>query len=263
MSSLKILAIGDVCGSSGCEFLRRKLPSIKRQYDIDFTVVNGENSADGNGISRKSAELILASGADVITGGNHTLRRPDFHTMLDENERILRPHNLPNAKYGSGYCLVDMGHTLVAVINLSGQIYLERLEASNPFLAVDELLERAKNDRADIIIVDFHAEATSEKRAMGFYLDGKASLVFGTHTHIQTADEQILKNGTAYITDLGMTGPVDSVLGVEPSIIIGRLRDNNMAKFELAKGHCGIEGLVVEIDNTTKKAIFIQRINIK
>ncbi len=259
---MKILAIGDVCGTSGCEFLRRKLPSIKRQYDIDFTVVNGENSADGNGISSASAELLLNIGADVITGGNHTLRRPEIHTLLDENPRLLRPHNLTKAKYGSGYCLVDMGRYQVAVINLSGQIYLEKLEASNPFLAVDELLEKAKTDGADIIIVDFHAEATSEKRAMGYYLDGKASLVFGTHTHIQTSDEQIFKNGTAYITDLGMTGPSESVLGVESSIIIGRLRDNNMAKFELANGPCSIEGIVVDIDPATKKAISIERIRI-
>ena len=260
---MKILAIGDVCGVSGCEILRRKLPSLKKQYNIDFTVVNGENSAAGNGISPTSAELLLNIGADVITGGNHTLRRPDIHPMLDENERLLRPHNLPKAKYGSGYCLVDMGRLLVAVINLSGQIYLERVEASNPFLAVDELLEKAKEDNADIIIVDFHAEATSEKKAMGYYLDGKVSLVFGTHTHIQTADEQIFENGTAYITDLGMTGPIDSILGVQPSIIIGRLRDNNMAKFELSDGPCSVEGIVVDIDPATKKAISIERIRIK
>ena len=262
MSFLRVLAIGDVCGSSGCEFLRKKLPTIKRQYNIDFTVVNGENSADGNGISSASAELLLNIGADVVSGGNHTLRRPDIHTMLDENSRLLRPHNLPKAKYGSGYCLVDMGRFQVAVINLSGQIYLERVEASNPFLAVDELLERAKNDHADIIIVDFHAEATSEKKAMGYYLDGKVSLVFGTHTHIQTSDEQILKNGTAYITDLGMTGPIDSILGVDPSIIIARLRDNNMAKFELADEPCSVEGIVVDIDPVTKKATSIERIRI-
>lgn len=260
---MRILAIGDVCGTLGCEFLRRKLPLIKKQYGIDFTVVNGENSADGNGISNTSAEFLLNIGADVITGGNHTLRRPDIHTLLDENERLLRPHNLPKAKYGSGYCLVDMGRFLVAVINLSGQIYLEKLEASNPFLAVDELLERAKNDNANVIIVDFHAETTSEKKAMGYYLDGKVSLIFGTHTHIQTADEQILKNGTAYITDIGMTGPIESVLGVEPSIIINRLKDNNMAKFQLADGPCLVSGIVAEIDPVTNKAISIERINIK
>lgn len=259
---MKILAIGDVCGSSGCEFLRRKLPSIKKEYNIDFTVINGENSADGNGISCASAEFLLNIGADVVSGGNHTLRRPEIHTLLDENPRILRPHNLTKAKYGSGYCLVDTGRFLVAVINLSGQIYLEKLEASNPFLAIDELLERAKEDGANIIIVDFHAEATSEKRAMGYYLDGKVSLIFGTHTHIQTSDEQVFKNGTAYITDLGMTGPRESVLGVEASIIISRLRDNNMAKFELAKGSSSIEGVVVDIDPISKKAISIERIRI-
>lgn len=257
------MAIGDVCGSAGCEMLRKHLPLIKKKYGIDLTIVNGENSADGNGISRESASLIFNCGADVITGGNHTMRRPEIHSVLDENERLLRPHNLSKANYGSGYCLVDMGSVQVAVINLSGQIYLERTEATNPFLAVDELLKRAEDDLADIIIVDFHAEATSEKRALGFYLDGKVSLIFGTHTHIQTADEQILSNGTAYITDLGMTGPADSVLGVKPSIIIERLRDNNMARFELADGPCSIEGIVVQVDNKTKKAIGIERINIR
>ena len=191
------------------------------------------------------------------------MRRPEIHPVLDENERLLRPHNLSKANYGSGYCLVDMGSVLVAVINLSGQIYLERTEATNPFLAADELINRAHADGAHIIVVDFHAEATSEKRALGFYLNGKVSLLFGTHTHIQTADEQILSEGTAYITDLGMTGPLNSVLGVKPSIIIERLRNNNMSRFELADEPCSIEGIVVEIDKATKKAVFIERINLK
>ncbi len=260
---MKILAIGDVCGTVGCEKLQSVLPKLKKEHNIDFTVVNGENSADGNGISPASAHSIFTSGADVITGGNHTLRRRDIHSLLDENERLLRPDNFDNCESGSGYCLVDMGYCSVAVINLSGQVYLERLEASNPFLAADKLIDKAKNDGASVIIVDLHAEATSEKRAMGFYLDGKVSAVFGTHTHVQTNDAQILKNGTAYITDLGMTGPRDSVLGVDPDIIIDRLRNHGTGRFTLAEGECSVQGVVITVDRKTGKATDIESINVK
>ena len=258
---MNILVIGDVCGSIGCETVLKVLPSLKKELSVDFTLINGENSADGNGISKDSAEVLLKC-ADVVTGGNHTLRRPEFHSTLDENERLLRPDNLENARYGSGYCLVDMGRIKIAVINLLGCIYLEHLKASNPFLAADKLIEKAKDDGANIILVDFHAEATSEKRAMGFYLDGKTSFVFGTHTHVQTADLQILEGGTAYMTDLGMTGPVKSVLGVEPSIIIERLKNNAQDKFRLANGKCSLEGAFVTVDEKSGKATSIKTIRI-
>lgn len=258
---MNILVIGDVCGSIGCETVLKVLPCLKKELNVDFTLINGENSADGNGISKDSAEVLLKC-ADVVTGGNHTLRRPDFHPTLDENERLLRPDNLESAHYGSGYCLVDMGRIKVAVINLLGTIYLEHLKASNPFLAADKLIERAKKDGANVILVDFHAEATSEKRAMGFYLDGKVSCMFGTHTHVQTSDLQILEGGTAYITDLGMTGPVKSVLGVEPSIIIGRLKDGTQEKFRLADGKCSLEGAFITVDDKSGKATSIKTIRI-
>ncbi len=260
---MKILAIGDVCGSAGCERLLGLLPKLKREHGVNFTVVNGENSADGNGISPASADILFAAGADVITGGNHTLRRRDAHNMLDENERLLRPENLTKAEFGHGYCLVDMGYCSVAVLNLSGTVYLERLEASNPFLEADRLLERAKNDAASIILVDFHAEATSEKRAMGFYLDGKVTALFGTHTHVQTNDAELLPKGTAYITDLGMTGPRDSVLGVDKDIIIDRLRNNKTGRFSLADTPCTLEGVLITLDLATKRATDIKIINIK
>lgn len=247
---MRVLFVGDVCGSVGCDFAASVLPAFRRENSIDFTVINGENSADGNGITPQSADVLFACGADVITGGNHTMRRREVHDMLEENERLLRPQNI-NAKYGSGYCLVDMGRLQVAVINLSGQVYLERHDPSNPFLAADALLERAKADMANIILVDFHAEATSEKRALGFYLDGKVSAVVGTHTHVQTADAQILPNGTGYITDLGMTGPKQSVLGVEKEIIIDRLRNGSGDKFHLASGKCMLNGCIFEIDVQT------------
>ncbi len=260
---MRILAIGDVCGSIGCEFIKNNLSTIKKHNNIDMVIINAENSADGNGITPESADYLFNIGADVLTGGNHSLRRSEVLDYLDQNDFVLRPHNLGDDKSGKGYCLVDFGKTQVAVINLSGRIYLEKLSAECPFECADKLIEKAKIDGAKIIIVDFHAEATSEKRALGFYLDGKVSAFFGTHTHIQTADEQILENGTGYITDLGMTGPIDSVLGVKKEIIINRLKDNDMSKFMLADGKCMLNGCIFEIDDKTGKTVAIKRINIK
>ena len=263
MLKMKILAIGDVCGSIGCDTVRRLLPSLKKQYSIDFTVINGENSADGNGITPSSAEMLFAYGADVITGGNHSLKRKEICLMLEENQFLLRPDNLPEELNGNGFCIVDCGYAKVAIINLSGTIYLEGLNASSPFERADALIERAKNEGADIILVDFHAEATSEKRALGLYLDGKVSALFGTHTHVQTNDAQVLPNGTGYITDLGMTGPIDSVLGVRSEIIISRLKDKNTSeKFKLADGKCMLNGCIFDIDKNTGKTINTTLINI-
>jgi metallophosphoesterase (TIGR00282 family) len=260
---MKVLAIGDVCGSIGCDTVRRLLPSLKKQYGIDFTVINGENSADGNGITPSSAETLFAFGADVITGGNHSLKRKEICVVMEENYFLLRPDNLPEELTGSGYCIVDCGYAKVAVINLSGTIYLESLNASSPFHKADALINHAKEEGADIILVDFHAEATSEKRALGLYLDGKVSAVFGTHTHVQTNDAQVLKNGTGYITDLGMTGPIDSVLGVKSEIIISRLKDKNTSeKFVLADGKCMLNGCIFDIDKNTGKTVSTTIINI-
>lgn len=259
---MRILAVGDVCGSIGCEAVRRWLPALKKEKRIDMVIINGENSADGNGITPYSADFLFACGADVITGGNHSLRRKEVYDYLDENDFVLRPQNLSEAENGKGYCLVDMGKCLVAVINLSGKIFLERYKTDCPFETADRLIEKAREDGANIIIADFHAEATSEKRALGLYLDGKASAVFGTHTHVQTADEQILRNGTGYITDLGMTGPGDSVLGVKKEIIINRLKNNDMSKFELADGECILNGCIFEIDTKSGKTTAIERIYI-
>lgn len=260
---MRILAVGDVCGSIGCNALKKILPALKKQKKIDLTIVNGENSADGNGITPLSSEALFACGADVITGGNHSLKRKEVFSLLDENPFILRPHNMPEAQFGKGYCLVDMGYTTVAVINLSGRICLEKAGASCPFEEADRLLEKAKADGARVIVVDFHAEATSEKRALAIYLDGRVSAFFGTHTHVQTADQQILKNGTGYITDIGMTGPEDSVLGVKSDIIIARLKDGSRAKFELAEGECMLNGCIFEVDCQTKRTTAIERVCIK
>ncbi len=259
---MRLLAVGDVCGQVGCEEIHRKLSEIKKQKIIDAVIVNGENSAVGNGITPHSADYIFACGADIITGGNHSMRRKEIYDMLDSNEFLLRPHNLPSAEFGSGYCIADFGRFRMAVINLSGVIYLEKLKALNPFDAADELIERAKSDGADIIAVDFHAEATSEKRALALYLDGRVSAFFGTHTHVQTADEQILPLGTGYITDLGMTGPVNSVLGVKSEIIINRLRANDLSKFEFAEGKGMLCGCIFDIDVKSGRTTAIERVKL-
>ena len=257
---MKVLAVGDVCAPDGSAYALKMIPLIKREENIDLVILNGENSAAGNGITPDSADMLFAAGADVITGGNHTLRRKEFYNTLDSNPFVLRPHNLKDTDVGSGYCLLDMGKFLVAVINISGQIYLERVNADNPFKCVDLLVERARADGAKYIFVDFHAEATSEKRAMGFYLDGRVSAVFGTHTHVQTADAQVLPKGTGYITDLGMTGVINSVLGVKNNIIINRLKENDMSRFEQASGECMINGCIFDVDEKTGLTKSVERI---
>jgi len=254
------MCIGDVVGTSGCEFLRAHLSSFKRQQKIDLVICNGENSADGNGITVRSAEHIFTSGVDVITLGNHSFRRKEVFPLLDENPFIIRPANYPSSMTpGKGFCTVDMGFTTVAVINLMGQQYMDA-NLDNPFAAADRLLDRID---AKIILVDFHAEATSEKRAMGFYLDGRVSAVFGTHTHVLTADAQVLKGGTGYITDIGMTGVYDSCIGVDKEIIMRRFRTMLPERFDYAKGDCMLDCVIFDIDRKTGKCTAAQSFELR
>lgn len=254
---MRILTIGDIVSRQGCDYLREVLPKLKRDYKADIVIANGENSAIGNGILPQTAKFIFDSGVDVITLGNHSLRRPEICDYLDENDFIIRPANYHRSAPGKGICFLDKGAYVVAVINLQGTIYLDNNE--NPFNCIDEQIEFAKSEGAKIIIVDFHAEATSEKRGMGFYVDGRVSALVGTHTHVQTADEQILPNGTGYITDLGMTGPYYSVLGVSPEKAIQKMKTNLPVKFTNEDGPCTLEGCFLEIDNKTGKTIQIER----
>ena len=256
---MKLLAIGDVCGFVGCRKVMETLPRFKKENRIDLVVVNGENSADGNGITRESARMLFAAGADVITGGNHSLRRKAVYEELDANAFLLRPDNLPDAPAGKGFCLVDLGYTSVAVLNLCGVFGMEKAKASSPFQKAEERIAEARAAGAKIIVVDFHAEATSEKRALGLYLDGRVSVFFGTHTHIQTADEKILPGGTGYLTDLGMTGPIASVLGVKSETIIARFKDGAQDKFEWADGECEMDACLFEIDRDTGRTVGIER----
>lgn len=255
---MRILAVGDVVGECGCEFLRKALPLIKKENRIDFCIVNGENSAVGNGITPASAQFLFSVGADVITTGNHVFRKKEIFDYLDETECILKPVNMKWHDYGKGFVRVDTGREQVTVINLMGAAYTENIE--NPFDAVDSVLEEVKGDK--IIIVDFHAEATGEKRAMGFYLDGRVSAVFGTHTHVQTSDETILPCGTGYITDLGMTGAELSCLGVKSECVIEKLKTGANIKFEQEKGKAVLGGCIFETDKNGR-TVKIKRILIK
>lgn len=261
MITMNILCIGDVTGSIGCKFLLNTLPSLKRSESIDLCIVNGENSADGNGITVQSADMIFAAGADVITGGNHTLRRREVFDRLNSDEFMLRPQNISSNAPGSGYCAVDLGRTRVAVINLIGRVYMN--DAASPFTAADELLSKVEADGIKTVIVDFHAEATAEKKALGYYLDGRASAVFGTHTHVATSDCQLLPKGTGFMTDIGMTGPVDSVLGVKPELSLARIKDGAPVKFELSSGKCRLDGCVLNIDEKSGACKAIRSVHIE
>lgn len=253
-----ILAIGDVVGVPGSEYLRRRLPTIKKQYGVDFCIANGENSAAGNGITPDSADYLFSCGVDLITTGNHVYRRREIYERLDSCHDIIRPANYYAGNPGKGVAVADMGSVKIGVINLAGNAFMD---GDNPFTAVDGCLDEISDCR--IKLVDFHAEATGEKRALGFYLDGRVSAVFGTHTHVQTADEQILPDGTGYITDLGMVGTVQSVLGVAPQNIITKLKTGMPTRFENHSGECMLCGCIFDIDKQSGKTVDIQRINIR
>ncbi len=257
---MRILCIGDVVGSIGCEFLRSKLPALKKIKGIDFVICNGENSADGNGLTVPSAKFLFDSGVDVITLGNHSFRRKEAYEYIDENPFIVRPANFPSKSTpGKGICNVDTGRRMITVISLMGNVYMDNV-LDCPFECVDEMLNQAESK---IIIVDFHAETTSEKRAMGFYLDGRVSAVFGTHTHVQTSDAQVLEGGTGYITDVGMTGTIDSVLGVKKEIIIDKLKTKLPKRFDLASGDCSMECIIFDIDDKTGRCTGAQSLRIE
>ncbi|MGN0536869.1 MAG: TIGR00282 family metallophosphoesterase [Acutalibacteraceae bacterium] len=253
------MAIGDIVGSIGCNFLRSKLPTLKKLKSIDLVIANGENSADGNGLTPASIEYIFQSGADIITAGNHTFRRKESYPVFDREPYLIRPANYPDGTTpGKGMTIFDMGRIQVKVINLMGQMYMDML--LDPYQTIDRLLEE---EPTKITILDFHAEATAEKIAMGYYLDGKISAMFGTHTHVQTADETILPNGTGYITDVGMTGPIHSVLGVKPELAVKKFREKMPVRFDLASGDCKMDCIIFDIDEKSGKTVNVERMEIR
>lgn len=255
---MRILMIGDVVGRPGRKAVREILPGLLQEHRPDLVIANGENAAGGNGITPDTAGELFASGIDVLTMGNHVWDKKEAITLLEDEERIIRPANYPPGTPGRGYNLFEVkGGLKVGVINLAGRVFLPPLEC--PFRLGRQLADELRLETG-VIIVDFHAEATSEKVALGWHLDGLVSAVVGTHTHIQTADARVLPGGTAYITDVGMTGPRDSVLGVKTEIILYKFLTQLPARFEIAGGIIQLEGVILDIDPVTGRAAGIQRV---
>ena len=258
---MRIIFIGDLVGKPGRQYLQENLPDLKRQVMADLVIANGENAAGGAGITEKVYQEIRKSGVDLITGGNHIWDQKDIFNFIDIEERMLRPANYPvETTPGRGALLLSMksGKKKAAVINLMGRVFMKAVDC--PFRVADRELDILK-DQTPIIIVDFHAEATSEKQAMGWYLDGRVSAVIGTHSHVQTADERILTKGTAYITDAGMVGLYDSILGVDKQEPLQMFLTQQPQRFSISKGRVLFNAVLIEIDDQSGRAINIERIN--
>ncbi len=254
---VNILAVGDVVGAQGLRYLKKNLRRIQREYDAVFTVVNGEN-ASNVGLTPDQAEDMFDAGADVITLGNHAFRQNSIHDYLDDTLYILRPANYAPQTPGRGYGVFDSPVGDIAVVNLIGRVNMD-CGPDNPFLLVDKILPKLDTK---IILVDFHAEATSEKLAMGYMLDGKITALWGTHTHVPTADAQVLPEGTGYITDLGMTGPKHSVIGIQPSLSIEKFRGGLYNRYKPAEGPCVLSGAVFTVDTDTGRCREVRQITV-
>ena len=255
---LNILAVGDVVGEGGQDILARRLWELRRQEEIHFTVVNGEN-ASGTGITDRQADRIYQAGADVITLGNHTFGKPKIAGRLEEDPYLLRPANYTGRAPGRGWGLYDCGRVQIGVMSLIGRCGLDS-NADNPFTAAARIL---KENSPRFTLVDFHAEATSEKLAMGYYLDGRVSALWGTHTHVPTADERVYPKGTGYITDLGMTGPVESVLGIEPQQSVEGFLGGLPGRYRNPEGPCKMQGALFTLDSATGLCASVERIDIR
>ena len=258
MSIIKILAVGDVVGQEAVSYLDANLGRIKSALGADMTVVNAENAATGNGLDTASARALLGAGADVLTTGNHVYRHASLHSFLEDSAYTVRPVNYPAECPGNGYTVFRAGEVRVLVINALGTTYMEPLAC--PFETVERVLNREKGS-FDVAILDIHAEATSEKAAIARYFDGRISAVFGTHTHVQTADARILPNGTGFITDIGMCGPENSILGVECKAVIDKLRLHMPRRFDVAKGRISATGALFAIDSSTGRALSAEGIS--
>ena len=255
---MKVLAIGDIVGENGLKKVREILPKLRKEEEIDFIIANGENSAEGMGITSSIFKELLALGVNVVTMGNHTWGKKDIFSFIT-HKQLLRPANYPEGVVGNGYGIYECQGKKIGVINLIGRVDINIL-SENPFLIVEKIIKKIKNE-TDLIIIDFHAEATAEKIAMSYFLDGKASIIFGTHTHVQTADEKILDKGTAYITDIGMTGPKHSVIGMNVEASIKRFQTTLPEKYKIAEGEAIFNGCIFEVNDNTNKVEIIRRVN--
>jgi len=255
---MKVLTVGDIVGKTGLEKLKETLPKVIEENNIDFVIVNGENAADGMGITEKMYKELLNLNVDVVTMGNHTWGKKEIFNFIND-KHIIRPANYSSNNPGKGYDIYECKNKQIAVINLIGRKTMQVL-SENTFIVAKDIINEIK-DAVDIIIIDFHAEATAEKIALGYYLDGDITILFGTHTHVQTADEEILEKGTAYITDIGMTGPKKSVIGMDVDVSIKRFETSLPEKYKVAEGKGKFNSCMFEIDEQTNKVIKIERIN--
>lgn len=255
---MKILTIGDIVGAISIEYLSKNLSKFLRENKVDFVIANAENASEIKGLSKNDAEALFNLGVDFITLGNHTYGKKDIYSFLDDNDyRMIRPCNFPAKSPGSGYATVNVDGYKILIINALGTMYMTPL--NSPFEMIDKVLERERGNY-DFAILDIHAEATSEKLAIAHYFDGKIAIVFGTHTHVQTADEQILPNGSAYITDIGMTGPVNSILGTKIETIVNKFTTQLPQLFSVADGEVKAHGALFDIDPNTTKVKTISRV---
>lgn len=255
---VNILAVGDVVGDRGLQYLKKTLPQLRREHESVFTVVNGEN-ASNVGLTPQQAENMLDAGADVITLGNHAFRQKSIHSYLDDIPRILRPANYAPQTPGRGFGIFDSPIGSIAVVNLIGRCNMD-YGPDNPFLMTDKILPQL--EEAGVVLVDFHAEATSEKLAMGYMLDGRVTALWGTHTHVPTADAQVLPQGTGYITDLGMTGPKHSVIGIRPELSIEKFRGGVYRPYQPSEGECGLSGAVFTVDTETGRCTAVRQLTV-
>ena len=257
---MKILMVGDIFGRAGRRTFAELTPKIKAEKNIDVVVANGENAAHGVGLTVSTFNELLSGGADVITTGNHVWGNKDIFEIIDREPFLLRPANFPEGTPGKGFCIFPYRAKNIGVINVMGRTFMQPLDC--PFICAEKILEELKT-QCDIILIDFHAEATSEKISLGYFLDGKVTAIAGTHTHVQTADERILPNGTAYITDLGMTGILDSVIGLEIESVVEKFITCRQGKFVVPeKGKCVYCGAIFEIDDATNRAKSVERVRI-
>ena len=257
MPSINILFVGDIIGKPGLEILQTWLPGLIQKYKVDFVIANGENASDGKGCTSKEGEILFNLGIHVITGGNHTWDKHQSQDYLKKEPRSLRPLNYPRGTYGNGFHIAETKKGKIAVLNLQGRTFMPIIDC--PVRSAEWALSRFQSE-TKVIIVDFHAEATAEKIAMANFLDGKVSALIGTHTHVQTSDERVMPNGTAYITDAGMTGPYDSVIGMKVQPAVNRFLFQTPQKYETAKDNIHLCAVFLKIDTTTGKALEIERI---
>lgn len=259
---MNILAVGDIVGQIGVEYYKKKISQLKKDYDVDFVIVNGENSERGSGINKAIFDDLISYGADVVTMGNHTWGKKDIFSFIDNSPRLIRPLNYAEELVGKGYIVLEKNNKKIAVINLIGRVDMGG-SFDCPFKKAEAEIERLKKEEnVEIVIIDFHAEATAEKKAFAYYMKDKANIIFGTHTHVQTNDETIYDTGLGYITDIGMTGPINSIIGLDVNIALKRFLTQIPERYQVAEGECFLNAVLFKLDDNTNKVTEIIKINV-